>query len=184
MRSLILIVFTLSCSAVSVQPSASCEKSGARGKAAYEPHYLTPRIESNRCTQARVRACFNGFKARLKPSTLTQARQIARSSLTQSLSGPSASASSWLLQLRRDVEAEVRAGDIDFSQMPVEDAMMLMFMLVSEDAEKDLKEMLNDMNETAKKKQALREKVSELKGHICRLIEQMEKGSDKGRRPN
>ena len=82
------------------------------------------------------------------------------------------------------MEAKVRAGIIDFSQMPVEDAMLLMFMLVSEDAEKDLKEMLIDMNETAKKKKAFREKVSGLKGHICRLIEQMEKGSDKGGRPN
>ena len=41
------------------------------------------------------------------------------------------------------VENDVRKSGLDLSNMPVEDAIMLMFMLITEDARKDTKEILN-----------------------------------------
>ena len=187
MRALILLsVFSLSCSVVpaQTQPRASYEKSGTGGNAGYDHGPLQLQVESKPCTQARARAYSNGLTARLKPSAVTLARQMARSSFTQSLSRPSASAAAWLSQLRRDVESNVKTGDVDFSQMSVEDAVMLMFTLISEDAEKDLKEMLKDMKEGARKREALREKAAEMRGYICRFIDQREKASNGVGRPD
>jgi hypothetical protein len=46
---------------------------------------------------------------------------------------------------------------IDFSSMSVEDAVMMMYLLVSSDARRDVKEMLEEMDATRLKRRALRE---------------------------
>jgi hypothetical protein len=45
---------------------------------------------------------------------------------------------------------------VDLSKMPIEDAVMLMFMMISDDARKDLKDMLTSMDDTRKKRAAMR----------------------------
>jgi hypothetical protein len=47
--------------------------------------------------------------------------------------------------------------NVDLSNMPIEDAIQMMFMLISEDARKDTKELLIDMDAIRKQKSALRE---------------------------
>jgi hypothetical protein len=53
-------------------------------------------------------------------------------------------------------QADAEASGIDFGKMPIEDAIMLMFMLIADDARADTKAMLEDMDATRKKKEALR----------------------------
>ncbi len=181
MRALILLIaFTMSYSVVSArtQSGAAYEICGTRGQDFYDADYLPSRVEEKPCTQARIKAYFSGPLTRLKPTAVKKARQIARSNLTRSLAQPATSATAGFSQLRRDVESEVKSSGADFSQMPLEDAVMLMFMLMADQAEKDLKEMLKDMSE-AQKKAALSEKASELRKYICRFIDQGEKSQQR-----
>lgn len=67
------------------------------------------------------------------------------------------------------VENEVRKSGLDLSNMPIEDAIMIMFMLISEDARKDMKEMLNDMDATRREKAALRQSQELLKKQLDSL---------------
>jgi len=46
--------------------------------------------------------------------------------------------------------------------MAIEDAVMLMMMLVSQDAEKDMQNMLDEMNKTRRQKQAVRDATDKL----------------------
>lgn len=57
----------------------------------------------------------------------------------------------------KSVENDLKKSGIDFSNMPIEDAIMMMFMLIADDARKDMKEMLEEMNATRQKKAALRQ---------------------------
>lgn len=66
------------------------------------------------------------------------------------------------------VENDVRKSGLDLSNMPVEDAIMLMFMLITEDARKDTKEILNDMD-AARRKAALRQSQELLKNQLDSL---------------
>jgi len=61
------------------------------------------------------------------------------------------------------IENELKASGIDFSNMPIEDAVMMMFMLIANDARKDMKDMLNEMEATRKKKATLREATTLMK---------------------
>jgi hypothetical protein len=61
------------------------------------------------------------------------------------------------------VESELKKSGIDFGSMSVEDAVMMMFMLIADDARKDMREMLADMEATRKKRAALREAETLLK---------------------
>jgi hypothetical protein len=70
------------------------------------------------------------------------------------------------------VESDTRKSGIDFSNMLIEDAIMMIFMLISEDARKDMKEMLNDMDATRKKKAALRQSEEFLKKQLDSLIKE------------
>lgn len=70
------------------------------------------------------------------------------------------------------VENDLRKNNIDFSKMPVEDAVMMMFMLISEDARKDMKEMLIEMEATRKKRDAFREAEELMKREIDSLKNQ------------
>lgn len=67
------------------------------------------------------------------------------------------------------VENDVRKSGLDLSNMPVEDAIMLMFMLITEDARKDTKEILNDMDAARRKKAALRQSQELLKNQLDSL---------------
>ncbi|MEZ0259620.1 MAG: hypothetical protein ACAH80_01335 [Alphaproteobacteria bacterium] len=71
-------------------------------------------------------------------------------------------------------QAQSPAG-IDFSKMPVEDAIQLMFSLISEDARKDMKDMLKDMNDDRLKKDALREAEKTLKEELKREREALKR---------
>lgn len=53
-------------------------------------------------------------------------------------------------------------GGLDLGTMPVEDAVMLMFMLISQDAEADTRAQLEEMDATRKDKQALRENAARM----------------------
>ena len=55
------------------------------------------------------------------------------------------------------VENDLKKSGIDFSKMSVEDAVMMMFMLIADDARKDMREMLKDMDATRQKRSAMRE---------------------------
>jgi hypothetical protein len=67
------------------------------------------------------------------------------------------------------VENELKKSGIDFSNMPIEDAVMMMFMLIADDARKDMKDMLKEMEATRQKRAALRESEELLKKEIDSL---------------
>ena len=57
----------------------------------------------------------------------------------------------------QQAEASLRASGIDFGQMPIEDAIMMMFFLISEDARNDMRDMMSDMDKTRQHKEAMRQ---------------------------
>lgn len=57
----------------------------------------------------------------------------------------------------------------DFSKMPIEDALMAMFNLISDDARKDAKDQLDEMEQIRKQKQALRDAEEKLKAEKGQL---------------
>ena len=70
------------------------------------------------------------------------------------------------------VENDLKKSGIDYSNMSVEDAVMMMFMLISEDARKDMNEMLKDMETTRKKRAAMREAEEAMKKELDSLRNQ------------
>ena len=72
-----------------------------------------------------------------------------------------------------NIEMELKGSGIDFFNMPVEDAIMMMFMLIAEDARKDTKDLLNEMDATRKKKAAMRETANLMKRQIDSLKNRM-----------
>lgn len=56
--------------------------------------------------------------------------------------------------------------------MSIEDAVMMMFMLIADDARKDMKDMLEQMEATRRKRAALRESEGLLKKEIDSLKDQ------------
>lgn len=54
------------------------------------------------------------------------------------------------------IEKEIKASGLDLGQMSVEDAVMYMFMLISDDARNDMKALMNEMDATRKKKEDMR----------------------------
>ncbi len=72
------------------------------------------------------------------------------------------------------VENDIKKSGIDLSNMPIEDAIMMMFMLIADDARKDMKEMLNDMNATRQKRAALRQSEELMKKQRDSLKKKME----------
>ena|SRR5438105_3307748 len=178
--SIPLIAFTLSCAAVfsQTQRSASYEKGGY--KKAYGAEYLPTGSEDEPCTDARVASYFNDLAARLKPSVITRVREIARSSYTRSLARPSTSASDWLSQLRKDLKTRLESADIGSIQLPVNDLVELALETISDDATKDLREIVDKVEANRLKKERLRERISALRDDFCHFINQ--KANDKGRR--
>lgn len=67
------------------------------------------------------------------------------------------------------VEKKLKGSGIDLSNIPIEDAMMYMFMLISEDARKDMRSMLEEMEATRKKRSALREAETLMKKELDSL---------------
>src|SRR5687768_7837770 len=67
------------------------------------------------------------------------------------------------------VEKTVKQMGLDFSSMPIEDAIMLMFQLIADDARNDMREQLEEMNATRLKRQGLREKEDLLKKELDSL---------------
>lgn len=72
----------------------------------------------------------------------------------------------------RSVENDLKKSGIDFSNMPIEDAVMMMLMLVADDARKDLKKMLEEMDATRRKRAALRQAEELLKKEMDSLKNQ------------
>lgn len=64
---------------------------------------------------------------------------------------------------------------VDFSKMPVEDAIQLMFSLISEDARKDMKDILKDMEKDRQKKKAIRDAEKNLKEELKREREALKR---------
>ena len=60
-------------------------------------------------------------------------------------------------------------GGIDFSNMPVEDAVMLMFGILAEDARSDTRAMLEEMQQLRLKRSAMREAQDEMTKELQRL---------------
>ena len=77
----------------------------------------------------------------------------------------------WENRLLKELLAAFRRHSIDFSELSVDDAVMLLFMLISEDARDDMKGMLQEMNET-------RLQRSQMKEVLVRLADEAE-----GRKP-
>ena len=67
------------------------------------------------------------------------------------------------------VEKGVKSCNINFSQMPIEDAVAIMMMLISNDAKKDLQDMLNSLEATRLKRNALREADKKMKEELDSL---------------
>ncbi len=67
------------------------------------------------------------------------------------------------------VENDLKKSGIDFSTMSIEDAVMMMFMLIADDARKDMKDMLANMEATRQKRSAVREAEELLKKEIDSL---------------
>jgi hypothetical protein len=55
---------------------------------------------------------------------------------------------------------------VDFSKMPLEEAVVIMTMLISQDARDDLKELLVEMKETRMARAKLREKLQKSKASV------------------
>ena len=72
---------------------------------------------------------------------------------------------------------------IDLSQMPVEEAVMLMFALISKDARDDTRAMLEEMNETRRRRQSMREAQAEMTRELQRLKASARGGRGTGRDP-
>jgi acyl-homoserine lactone acylase PvdQ len=70
------------------------------------------------------------------------------------------------------VENGLKNSGIDFSRMNIEDAVMMMFMLIADDARKDVKDMLEEMNSARLKRSALRQAEELLKKEIDSLRNQ------------
>jgi hypothetical protein len=68
---------------------------------------------------------------------------------------------------------------INFAAMPVEDAMMLMFMLISDDAQKDMRDQLSEMNATRLQRDAQRQAQNLLKQELVTLRQQAHDQYDK-----
>ena len=59
---------------------------------------------------------------------------------------------------------DLQRANVDFGNMPIEDAIMIMLSLIAEDARQDTHDMLADMDATRQKKKALREREKALRG--------------------
>jgi hypothetical protein len=70
------------------------------------------------------------------------------------------------------VENDLKKSGIDYSNMSVEDAVMMMFMLISNDARKEMSEMLKDMDATRKKRSAMRQAEELMKKELDSLRNQ------------
>ena len=55
------------------------------------------------------------------------------------------------------VETDLKKSGIDFSKMSIEDAVMLLFNLMANDARKDMKELVEEMDATRRRRAAIRE---------------------------
>lgn len=71
------------------------------------------------------------------------------------------------------IESELKGSGINFSNIPIEDAITMMFMLISEDAKKDMKDLMNEMEANRKKKAAMREAVNAMKRQTDSLKNRM-----------
>jgi hypothetical protein len=103
-------------------------------------------------------------KLKSDPTKLTKGAMIGRAEIDLRLQNPKAKPIT-----TADITAIVRkaatdpALGIDFSNMSVEDAVMFMFMLISEDARKDMKDLLDEMDATRKRREALRDAEQKMK---------------------
>jgi hypothetical protein len=62
-----------------------------------------------------------------------------------------------------------KKASLDFAKMPVEDAVMMMFMLISDDAREDMHDMLTEMDTVREKKAALRDATSKMQEGLSGL---------------
>ena len=67
------------------------------------------------------------------------------------------------------VENGVKSCNINFANMTIEDAIAIMMMLISNDAKKDLQDMLNNLEATRLKRNALREADQKMKEELDSL---------------
>jgi hypothetical protein len=74
-----------------------------------------------------------------------------------------------LLAAAPDMSAKPDPAQTDLSQMSVEDAVMLMFEMISKDARKDTRAMLSEMDQARKKRSAMREAEAEMAKEMRRL---------------
>jgi hypothetical protein len=75
-----------------------------------------------------------------------------------------------LALLRTEIGQLVKHGtQLDFSKMSVEDAAMLLFMLLSQDAREDTKELLAEMNDTRLERKALRDAAETMRDELSKL---------------
>jgi|GEM_PF-4589323 len=73
----------------------------------------------------------------------------------------------------QSVAKDLQQEKVDMSKMTVEDAVMLMFMLIAEDARKDMKLMLEEMNKTREEKKAMREGIQLLERRSDSLVKRL-----------
>jgi hypothetical protein len=120
---------------------------------------------------AKLQAAVDREKARLAPKVTTDQRtklvkaaRLATAEIDAQLQSPKAK-----LMKSSDVTMMVRkaandpAAGVDFSNMTIEDAVMLVFMLISDDARKDMKDALEEMDATRKRREALRDAEQKIK---------------------
>ena len=71
------------------------------------------------------------------------------------------------------IAKDVKQMGLDFSKMSIEDAVMMMFMLISQDAKKDIEEQLKEMEATRQKRQRIREQEEQMKKEMDSLRNRM-----------
>ncbi len=79
---------------------------------------------------------------------------------------------------QRLIENDIKKSGLDLSQMSIEDAVMLLFNLIAQDARNDLSDMLKEMEATRKKRAAMREaeelmkkQMDSLRNHAQRVYD-------------
>ncbi len=111
--------------------------------------------EDSTLTDMRLRIHQHRIQRQLSPAAIMMLRQLAWSLQGKLLARRLTP--DWENRLLQELLAAFRQHGIDFSELSVEDAVTLLFMLVSEDAREDSKAVLQKMNEARLQRSQMRE---------------------------
>ena len=70
---------------------------------------------------------------------------------------------------RLPLRSQAAAQSIDFANMPIEDAIMLAYMLISDDARQDMREQMEEMKKVAVRRKEAREMITKMAVERARI---------------